>query len=85
MEGEVMANKLIFKVEFDKQAKDTIKINSEIDSWRVYFKESFGEIIDWAVRMSCCDRVSKKLLGDDDKLKNLKDLSGKHNFKLTLT
>ena len=34
-----MANKLIFKVEFDKQAKDTIKINSEIDSWRVYFNQ----------------------------------------------
>ena len=77
-------NKLIFKVEFDKQTKNAIKINSEIDSWRICFKESFGEIVDWAMRMSCYDKESKELLGGFDKLEHLKRLIVVHGFKLTL-
>ena len=79
-----MASKLIFKVEYDKQTKKAIKIDTDVDNWQVYFKEPFGEIVDWAIRISCYDRESKELLGED-KLWFLKTLIVLHNFKLNLT
>ena len=79
-----MANKLIFKVEFDKQTKRGIKIDTDVDNWNVYFKEPFGEVMDWAIRISCYDRESKELLGED-KLWYLKTLIVLHGFKLNLT
>ena len=79
-----MASKLIFKVEYDKQTKKAIKIDTDVDNWQVYFKEPLGEIVDWAIRISCYDRESKELLGED-KLWFLKTLIVLHNFKLNLT
>lgn len=80
-----MASKLIYRVEFDKQTKDAIKIKTEIDTWRVCFKEPFSEIMDWGTRMSCYDIDSQKLVQGEDKLRNLKHLIIKHGFKLTLS
>jgi len=79
-----MANKLIFKVEFNKQAKDIIKIDTDIDDWKIYFKEPLGEAIDWAIRISGYDKESKELIGGYDKLGFLKHLIVEHGFKLTL-
>ena len=79
-----MSSKLIFKIEYDKQTKKAIKIDTDVDNWQVYFKEPLGEIVDWAIRISCYDRESKELLGED-KLWFLKTLIVLHNFKLNLT
>ena len=79
-----MANKLIFKVKFDKETKKRIKIDTDVDNFSMYFKEPLGELMDWAIRMACYDRESKKLLGED-KLWFLKTLIVLHDFKLNLT
>ena len=79
-----MANKLIFKVKFDKETKKRIKIDTDVDNFSMYFKEPLGELMDWAIRMVCYDRESKKLLGED-KLWFLKTLIVLHDFKLNLT
>lgn len=79
-----MDNKLIFKVGFDKQTKDAIKIDTNIDNWRADFKDPFGEVMDWVIRSCCYDYESKKLKGDYDKLGFLKTLIVAYGFKLTL-
>lgn len=77
-------NKLMFKVEFDKQTKREIKIDTDVDNFRVYFKEPLGELMDWAIRISGYDEKSQELLGED-KLWFLKTLIVVHGFKTTLT
>ena len=80
-----MASKIVYKVEFDKETKNAIKIKTEIDTWRVGLKESFSEVMDWGTRMSCYECDSKKLVQAEDKLKNLKTLIVDYGFKLTLS
>ena len=79
-----MLNKLIFKAAFDKENKDSFKIDTEIDNWKIELKEPLGETIEWAIRMSCYDYDSETLVGEYDKLKYLKTLIVKYGFKLTL-
>ena len=67
-----MEKKLIFKVEFDKQSKRTIKIDTDVDNFTMYFKEPLGELMDWAIRISGYDEKSQDLLGGFDKLYNFK-------------